>query len=172
MPATVPVPAILGIDASLRGTGLCFLSAKHAILKNCSPASVLKEEKLTGVHRLRSLQARLGLWLDDYEVTGGTCSAAIIEGYAFGASGRLAQIGEWGGVLRMELSDRGIPIYEMNLQHLKQFVTGKGNSQKNEMMLGVYKKFGMEFDDDDECDAFALALAGHVALGGDASLRA
>ena len=40
---------------------------------------------------------------------------------------------------------------------IKKFVTGNGQCKKNLMLLQVYKKFGIEFDSDDECDAFSLA---------------
>ena len=40
---------------------------------------------------------------------------------------------------------------------LKKFVTGKGNSKKDLMLLKTYKKWGVEFEDDNLCDAYGLA---------------
>ena len=47
---------------------------------------------------------------------------------------------------------------------LKKFVTGSGVAPKNKMMLGVYKKWGVEFETDDEADAYALARAADMVL--------
>ena len=40
---------------------------------------------------------------------------------------------------------------------LKKFVTGKGNCKKDLMLMKTYKRWGVEFDDDNLCDAFCLA---------------
>jgi len=51
---------------------------------------------------------------------------------------------------------------------LKKFATGKGNSPKQAMLLGVYKKWGFETDDDNLADAFALSrLAATLRSGSD-----
>jgi hypothetical protein len=44
---------------------------------------------------------------------------------------------------------------------LKKYATGKGTSKKQEMLLQIYKRWGVEFNDDNAADAYALArLAG------------
>ena len=40
---------------------------------------------------------------------------------------------------------------------LKKFVTGKGNAKKELMLLKVFKKWGVEFSDNNLCDAYSLA---------------
>jgi Holliday junction resolvasome RuvABC endonuclease subunit len=40
---------------------------------------------------------------------------------------------------------------------LKKYVTGKGNASKAQMMEGVAKKWGPQFDNDNLADAYALA---------------
>ncbi len=40
---------------------------------------------------------------------------------------------------------------------LKKFATGKGTSKKQEMLLQIYKRWGVEFLDDNAADAYALA---------------
>jgi hypothetical protein len=46
---------------------------------------------------------------------------------------------------------------------LKKYVTGKGTGvQKNQMLLNVYKKWGVEFTDDNAADSYGLA---HLASG-------
>jgi crossover junction endodeoxyribonuclease RuvC len=40
---------------------------------------------------------------------------------------------------------------------LKKYAAGKGNAKKQEMLLQIYKRWGMEFSDDNAADAYALA---------------
>ncbi len=45
---------------------------------------------------------------------------------------------------------------------LKKYVTGKGNTQKNQMLMHVFKKWNLEFTDDNAADSYALA---HLVSG-------
>ena len=48
---------------------------------------------------------------------------------------------------------------------LKKYASGKGTSKKQEMLLQIYKRWGVEFNDDNAADAYALArLAGSVHI--------
>jgi crossover junction endodeoxyribonuclease RuvC len=40
---------------------------------------------------------------------------------------------------------------------LKKFAAGKGNAKKQEMLLQMYKRWGVEFNDDNAADSYALA---------------
>jgi crossover junction endodeoxyribonuclease RuvC len=54
---------------------------------------------------------------------------------------------------------------------LKKYATGKGTSKKQEMLMQIYKRWQVEFNDDNAADAYALArLAGKVSI--DATERA
>lgn len=161
-----PVIQTLGIDASLNGTGLCLFTGSDTGYELTQRELIMEKDK--GVTRLRSLRTLFNEWLDANGIDGASTKLALIEGYAYGASGRIAHMGEWGGLIRVALADRGIDIAEMHNAHLKQFVTGKGNSQKNEMLLGIFKRFGVEYASDDAGDAFALAAAAQASLLGPA----
>jgi Holliday junction resolvasome RuvABC endonuclease subunit len=48
---------------------------------------------------------------------------------------------------------------------LKKYATGKGTAKKQEMLLQIYKRWGVEFSDDNAADAYALArLAGGLTI--------
>jgi Holliday junction resolvasome RuvABC endonuclease subunit len=48
---------------------------------------------------------------------------------------------------------------------LKKYASGKGTSKKQEMLLQIYKRYGVEFNDDNAADAYALArLAGTFSI--------
>jgi crossover junction endodeoxyribonuclease RuvC len=49
---------------------------------------------------------------------------------------------------------------------LKKYAAGKGNAKKQEMLMQIYKRWGIEFNDDNAADSYALArLASGNALG-------
>lgn len=81
----------------------------------------------------------------------------VIEDYSYGSKGRgIYTIGELGGVIRNLFYRNDIPVYAISPNEIKKFVAGagKGTCKKNLMLLKAYQKFGMEFEDDNECDAF------------------
>lgn len=54
---------------------------------------------------------------------------------------------------------------------LKKYASGKGTSKKQEMLMQIYKRWQVEFNDDNAADAYALArLAGKISI--DATERA
>jgi Holliday junction resolvasome RuvABC endonuclease subunit len=48
---------------------------------------------------------------------------------------------------------------------LKKYAAGKGNAKKQEMLMQIYKRWGLEFNDDNAADAYALGrLAGECVI--------
>lgn len=81
-----------------------------------------------------------------------------IEGYSFASQNhRLADLGELGGLTKYKLIKLGVPWLIVSPNQLKKFVTGKGSGKKNVVIMHTYKKYGVEFESDDECDAYVLA---------------
>ena len=87
----------------------------------------------------------------------GRVDLVLIEGYSFGSMQGREAAGELGGAVRMAILKRGIPLAEVPPTSLKKYVTGKGNAQKNEVMMFCLKKWGYQAPDDNAADAFALA---------------
>jgi Holliday junction resolvasome RuvABC endonuclease subunit len=145
---------ILGLDLSVTATGWCsFESATNYT------TGVFGSDKLNGLPRLTLLRERLGTLIDAGP------ELAVIEGYGYAArQGNLHTIVEWGGVARMALYDAGIPMLILPPTSLKLFASGAGNTKKNEMLLAVFKRWGADFRDDNQCDAFALSAAGAAYL--------
>jgi len=48
---------------------------------------------------------------------------------------------------------------------LKKFVTGKGNTKKDLMLLETYKRYNVYFEDDNICDAYGLSLIAATLCG-------
>jgi len=150
-PAPKAQPRILGLDASLTGTGWYDLAS--GLSGKITPG------KLMGVPRLCLLREKL---VDVLESTSPQIIA--LEGYSYGSKGRgVFGIAEWGGVLRMALHDYGIPsVWIVPPHNLKKYVIGhakQGQSGKEVMILKTFQRWGKEFSDHDICDAHGLAQA-------------
>jgi hypothetical protein len=77
----------------------------------------------------------------------------------------VVDLGELGGVTRLALYNLKIPYVLVPPATLKKFITGKGNSPKNIMLKEIFKRFAMDFDDDNVADAYSLAQLGRAITG-------
>lgn len=69
------------------------------------------------------------------------------------------------GIVRDLLLDLGVPYADLGPSALKKYATGKGNASKTEMALVALKRAGLEFSNDNECDAWWLWVAANEHLG-------
>jgi crossover junction endodeoxyribonuclease RuvC len=151
---------IIGIDASLTGTGVAVID--NGKMKNHERI----ESKQTGVRRLIEIESRLKYIIDSQLLVNTKTDMVVIEEYAWGAKGRATyQIGELGGVIRRMLHHQMVRWIEVNPSHVKKFAAGSGNAKKEQVLMQVYKRWGIEFATSDEADAFVLAKIGEVLLG-------
>ncbi len=144
----------LGIDPSLTATGYCrMIDGEPTIWGEW-------KSEVKGLPRLSWLNHVIKIELEqDYALV-------CIEGYAFARPNQAHQLGELGGALRLQLYWRDNPWIEIAPTALKKFATGKGNADKNQIMLQVYKRWGFEAESNNVADAFVLAkIAYHIASG-------
>lgn len=64
------------------------------------------------------------------------------------------------GAVRAMLIDDAVPYVLINQSTLKKYATGSGNADKTAMALAAFKRAHLEFDDDNQCDAWWLHTAG------------
>jgi len=83
---------------------------------------------------------------------------AAIEGYSFGSKTGQFQLGEVGGIARLLLVERGIDYIVVPPNVLKKWTTGNGTADKIAMAVSTFDQWGLRFDDDNQCDAFNLAV--------------
>jgi crossover junction endodeoxyribonuclease RuvC len=92
-------------------------------------------------------------FLSKYDIT-----YCCIESPAYGSeAGHLFELGEWAGIVKLELFKKGIPFMLVAPNQLKKYVSGSGQSKKQTIILDVYKNFGEEIRQDDIADAYVLA---------------
>ena len=141
---------VAGFDLSLTATGYVFLN-----LDNSIEESGVLLNKYKGMERCYYIRDTI---LDMCRRKSVRIQHICMEGYSFGSRGMLADLGELGGLIKDVFDNSlGIIYTIVGPNQLKKFATGKGSGKKNVVMMKVYKKYGVEFDDDNECDAFVLA---------------
>jgi Holliday junction resolvasome RuvABC endonuclease subunit len=63
------------------------------------------------------------------------------------------------GAVRTGLIEAGIPYATFPPTSLKKYATGSGTADKTAMALAAFKRGGVEFKDDNQCDAWWLWVA-------------
>jgi len=142
----------VGIDQSLLDTGICIVDAYGSILET---KSVKSDPKHT-------IEARINYILDeiDYVINQYSQRKRIVyvEGLAFGARGQgMTNLAGLHHALRLMLLKDEIEYSVIAPTTVKKFVCGSGTAKKEMMMLRIYKRWGIEFDNNNIADAFGIA---------------
>lgn len=66
-------------------------------------------------------------------ISSSSVSTVYIEGYAFGAVGRVFQIAENTGLLKYSIWNNGTPYHTFAPTEVKKYATGKGNANKEKL---------------------------------------
>ena len=147
----------VGIDQSLTGFALTVISVEK-------PANFLTwvyKSPYFGIERLADIRQ----WLIDnlnYIEEHWSIKDIAMEGTVLMSHAALI-LGELSAVVRLsifdlfeESDDRRFPL-KVPPMTLKKYAAGKGNAKKQEMLLQIYKRWGIEFNDDNAADSYALA---------------
>lgn len=169
-----PGEIALGIDQSLTGFAL---TALNVDAPDQYETWVYKSDK-RGVARLADIR----WWLMnkfDYIAKYGDIVEVAMEGTILASQASLA-LGELAATVKLtcwDYFDTNVNRYVPYPEHLrtplqvpptvvKKYAAGKGNAKKQEMLMQIYKRWGIEFNDDNAADSYALArLASGNALG-------
>lgn len=147
----------MGLDISLTGTGLVVLNDKLEIVRQSLITSKPIADRFNRFHGiLDSIMS---------DVRTHQPKIVFIEGYSYNSNGgSMFDRAELGGIIKKALWDKKVKFEELAPTSLKKFITGKGNAPKELMMLKTFKKFGVEFSDNNLCDAYGLARYGYEYL--------
>lgn len=144
---------VIGLDLSITATGVAWVDGSWSTI---SPNAKL------GDGRLRVIVDHVERVA--FDAPDARPDLAVIEDLPTHA--RAAGItGMVHGAVRLHLIRADIPYALVTPATLKKFATGKGNADKTAMAMAAYKRAGVEFDDDNQCDAWWLRQAGLRALG-------
>lgn len=165
--------AVVGLDVSLQGPGICVArgSPREALGSGLTvdTAVISAGEKLRGPERLSIVCRSIFRWLQVRQDPR-PGDIYVMEGYAF-SRGHAHSMGEIGGCVRRTIWELGGNLIVIPPSTLKKYLTGKGAGDKNIVMKHVYKRWGFDVDDDDQCDAFGCALVGLVSNMADENMK-
>ena len=138
---------VLSIDQSLTESGVCLMNDFGDY-----QTFVIKPKKVKGVDRLIRIREILKKVIDETRP-----DIIVMEGYSYGSVGRTFELGELGGVIKELVSSYHIPLEIIPPTVWKKKVCGKGNLNKDGVLLEVWKKYEIKFTNNNECDAWCLA---------------
>lgn len=147
--------AIAGIDYSLTSPAICVHEGDEWSYDNCTFYYLVNREKLLGpekkfhatlypeydhdVQRFELLSDWSLSILNKHKVTN-----VHLEGYAFGAVGRVFQIAENAGLLKYSIFKKGLSSEVHAPTVIKKFATGKGNATKEKMYEAFFSETGVD----------------------------
>ncbi len=134
--------AVVGLDLSMAATGIT----------GADGDSVTVKTKAVGDRRLVVIADAV------LTVTAG-CDLAVIEDLPTHAKSA-GITGMVHGAVRAALIRAFVPYVLVTPASLKKYATGKGNAGKPDMAVAAFKRAGVEFRDDNECDAWWLRAFG------------
>jgi Holliday junction resolvasome RuvABC endonuclease subunit len=143
-------PRILGLDLSITCTGLAGPDWTDTIKPS---------KKLDTLARMDVIVREL----TDRFVAG--VDLVALEGIAMAAHDTNRQIAGLNWVVRRELWKRGVPFASVPPMTLKQFIAGKGNASKADVVREVTRRFPWFEGGEDEADAVALAAMAAERVG-------
>ena len=147
---------VVGIDQSYTGFGF---SVDGESKKKSFPIARYDSE----IIRLSAVRSWFMDWLALQSRAG--IDLVVMEGYASNAKYGREMSGELGGLVKLAVYDI---LHQEPLivppNSLKKFISGSGGAKKNTMLMHVYKRWGVEFSDDNQADAFALEKFGEAYL--------
>jgi crossover junction endodeoxyribonuclease RuvC len=146
---------VVGLDPSFSGFGVAILNNNQNNLLTKTITS-----NRTDVERLIEIRDQIRGYVRG-------ANLVCIEDFAFSRPNQAHNLGGLGWIIRVMLHEENIPFVVVGTGQVKKFATGKGNAKKPEVMIGIFKRWGVEFADDNEADAFVLMKIAEVLVAGE-----
>ena len=155
---TIPhgIPVGIGIDQSLTGFAMSAVKVSDPTVHE----TWVYKSPFRGVKRLQDIYSILHQFIEIHSWVDVAMEGTVL------ASHSALVLGELSATVKLclynEFTHAPLQIPPMTL---KKFASGKGTSKKQEMLLQIYKRYGVEFLDDNAADAYGLArIAAGVAI--------
>ncbi len=158
---------IIGIDTSLRSTGVGILDASGSGLRLVEAVTLSMPARRPLSWCLREIDRELAAFIERHRP-----EVAAIEGIFYCRNVKTAiTLGEARGVAIAACARAGIPVYEYSPRRVKQALVGHGDADKEQVARMVIRLLGLaETPQEDSADALAIAIAHAHARTGIAAL--
>ena len=154
---------ILGVDTSLRSTGVAVLESDGHRHRPVMYGTVTAKKSWPLSQCLSNLQARLQELIREEKP-----EVAAIEGIFYFKNVKTAVIlGQARGVVIATCAAEGLPVYEYAPRQIKQGVVGRGAADKSQVGFMIKTLLNLpEIPQNDAADALAIAYyhAGHAQI--------
>lgn len=172
----LPGPVTIGIDQSLTGFAMTAMNVQNP---NAYETWVYKSE-FNGVRRLADIRWWMESKFDFLDSQQCRITDIAMEGTVL-ASHSALKLGELAAVVKLTIWDyfdenmNSVIPFEEHIRRplqippmtLKKYAAGKGTAKKQEMLMQIYKRWGIEFNDDNAADSYALARLASGAVKGE-----
>ncbi len=146
---------IAGIDYSMSSPGICTHWGEKWSVENCRLYYLTKIKKLEGhffdglVHGTPLKEFKHSMERYNFIAEWAMSKVsfhdhAMIEGYAYAATGRVFDIGENTGILKYKLWDHNIPYQTATPTQIKKYATGSGSATKEHMYGAWLEETGID----------------------------
>lgn len=134
---------VCGVDLSMTGTGVAWTD-----INGSARTELIKTRDKDGDRRLIQIRRSVVEHARGSELV-------LIEDY-LNKSFSAGITGMVHGAVRSALIEADIPYATIPPTSLKKYATGRGGASKTDMALAAFKRGGVEFTNDNECDAWWL----------------
>ena len=142
-------PIFVGLDPSFNGTGIILLNSEGEIIEQV----LHKAKEGEAEERLLDIEKKINFIPKILSL-----ESVYIEGPSYSSSGAfILQMGALHYLIRLIFLKKKINYKIIAPGTLKKYVAGTGVAKKELMLLKTYKKWGVEFNDNNLCDAYGLA---------------
>ncbi|MEV6791315.1 Holliday junction endonuclease [Streptomyces sp. NPDC051320] len=149
-------PQVVGLDLSITATGIAYRDGSTGTVGGPSDL---------GDRRLLVIEQNVAIAIGGEDIGPGRLpDLVVIEDLPTHAKSA-GITGMVHGAVRAVLLRRDVLYAVITPATLKAYATGKGNADKTAMAMAAYKRTGLEFADDNQCDAAWLRWAGLDRLG-------
>jgi len=149
--------SVLGIDPSATATGLVLLKETGTPVPELLLEREIKPKNMAGVERTKFIVTDIMETIHEHRP-----DKIVVEGYSLNMknASSVVPLVELGGLLRFMLQLDGFKWYDPRAGELKKFVTGKGGSPKEQMMMFVFKRWNHQSLSNNTADGYGLACMG------------
>ena len=137
----------LGVDPSATSTGLTLLGDENQCFTR-----LIKPKKLRDCQRLQYISTEIKDFISTKNI-----ALCVYETPSYGSTHKEFILGEALGVIKLTLTELGIPLVGAAPTQLKKYLAGRGDASKA-VMISKAVSLGCPVSQEDICDSYAAAL--------------
>lgn len=160
---TVKDAVYVGVDQSYTGSGVVMFGVHGQLIDHTLIETSPGTKPMDQIDRITRIFQSIYEWVTKRAAGHKVC--VVMEDFAYAQANQMAALGGLGWFLRIMFARAGWHFATCPTSVLKQVATGKGNSEKEVVMMNVYKRWTFESSDNNVADAYVLGKIAWMAYG-------